>query len=404
MAGLMDDLRPPPFPGFTTEEFERRIDGARRLMAALGIDGMLVTAEANFRYLTGYILQSPVQQARPRYFVLPLAGDPCAIVPRTNVVGMRRTTWVSDIRSWVAPRPEDDGLSLVADALRACTGRFGAIGAELGAESRLGMPVADFLRLREMVAPLRFVDGECVFRRLRMVKSAAEIDRLRRIATIVSDGFEALPQSLCVGDTEWSACRKLQLDLVRRGAHRTPHIVGVSGREGYDNINTGPTDRVLGPGDILFIDTGSAYDNYSCDFDRHFAFGPPSEAVERAYEALYRATEAGLAAVRPGRRACDVWRTMVQALDADGSPGDSVGRMGHGIGLLTPEPPSINQSDETVLEVDMTLTIEPSMFFAPTDPDETVPKIMVHEENIVVTEDGCELISRRAPPEIPVVE
>ena len=399
----MDDLQPPPFPSFPPEEYERRIEDARQLMAAAGIGGMLVTSEANFRYLTGYILQSPVQQARPRFFVLPLDGEPCAIVPRTNVIGMRHTTWVSDIRSWVAPCPEDDGVSLVAEALRACAGRFSALATELGPESRLGMPVADFLRLREMVSPLQFVDGERLLVEVRMVKSAAEIDRLRRICAIVSDGFEALPQSLVMGDTEWSACRKLQWDLIRRGAHRTPHITGVSGKGGYDNINTGPTDRMLGPGDLLFIDTGSTYDNYSCDFDRHFSFGPPTDAVRRAYDALYRVTDAGLAAVRPGVRTCDVWRIMAEALDADGWPVGSVGRMGHGIGLLAPEPPSFSQADETVLQANMTLTIEPSLFFVPTGADDSVRRTMVHEENIVVTEDGCELLSRRAPPEIPVV-
>lgn len=400
----MNALECPPFPSFPPKEYEQRIERARALMADAGIDGLLITSEANFRYFTGYILQSPVQQARPRYFVLPRVGSPCAIVPRTNVLGMRRTTWVSDIRNWLAPCPEDDGVSLVTDALRACAEGSGVIGAELGPESRLGMPVADFLRLRDQISPFKFGDAQQLLSRLRMIKSAAEIERVRRICQIVSDGFEALPSGLEIGDSEWSACRKLQLDLVQRGAHQTPHITGVSGKDGYDSPNTGPTDRVLGKGDILFIDTGCTYDHYWCDFDRHFAFGPASETVKRVYEMLYRATDVGLAAARPGRRTCEIWLAMMEVLDEAGAPGGSVGRMGHGLGLLAPEPPSINSSDQTVLQPGMVLTIEPSLSYSVPGSNGPDAKIMVHEENIVITDDGCELLSRRAPPEIPVIE
>jgi Xaa-Pro dipeptidase len=390
---------PDDYPLFTLEEFSNRVEAARLVMQKLEIDALLVTSEANFRYMTGYILQSPVQIARPRYFVLPLEGAPCAVVPRTNVDGMRQTTWLDDIRSWVAPCPEDDGVSLVADALRAAPRRFGRLGAEIGAEARLGMPVLDYMRLIELLAPLRFVDGEAVFRRIRMVKSPAEIDRIRRIARIVSASFDTLPGLLHIGDTEWSACRRMQLDLVLRGAHRTPHLMGVSGQGGYTNINTGPTGRALESGSVLTIDAGCCFDNYWCDFNRNFGFGRVGREAIRAYEALHAATEAGLGAVRPGVRTRDLFAAMAGVLRDAGAPGSTVGRMGHGIGLLAPEPPSINAADDTVLEPGMVLTLEPSLSFTV----EGQARIMAHEENLAVTEDGCELLTTRAPRDMPVV-
>src|SRR5260370_24749219 len=113
------------YANFAPTEFERRGEAARRKMGEFDIDAILVTAEVNFRYITGYILQSPVQIVRPRYFVLPLVGEPCAIVPKTNVDGMGQTSWIRDIRSWIAPNPIDDGVSLVAAALRAASGPNG---------------------------------------------------------------------------------------------------------------------------------------------------------------------------------------------------------------------------------------------------------------------------------------
>ena len=393
--GWLQSFPPDEYPRFAVAEFEGRVEAARRRMRLLGIDAILVTSEANFRYMTGYILQSPVQIARPRYFVLPLDGEPCAIVPKTNIDGMRQTSWVRDLRSWVAPNPADDGLSLVSDALRAATGSHGCFGAELGQESRLGMPVLDLLRLQEMLAPAQFVDAEVVFRQVRMIKSEAEIERIRRICHIVSQAFAELPGLLSMGDTEWSACRRMQLDLVRRGAHRTPHITGVSGFNGYTNINTGPTARSLEKNSILTIDTGCCFDNYWCDFNRNFAFGTAVDSVHEAYRVLFNATEAALTIVKPGRTTSELYAEMYRALSNRGVAGGTVGRMGHGIGLLAPEPPSISESDHTVLKAGMVLTLEPSVSFtAPGRSGAPEERIMVHEENIVVTQDGCELLSQ----------
>ena len=76
-----------------------------------------------------------------------------------------------------------------------------------------------------------------------------------------------------------------------------------------------------------------------------------------------------------------------------------MGAWGHGIGLLAPEPPSINAEDDTVLELGMVLTLEPSLSFAA----DGQARIMAHEENLVVTQDGCELLTTRTPRDMPVV-
>ena len=129
--------------------------------------------------------------------------------------------------------------------------------------------------------------------------------------------------------------------------------------------------------------------------------GEATEAFRTAYARVYEATEAGLAAVRPGRTGADVWRAMAAVLDPGGRAETPVGRMGHGVGLDITEPPSLAAGDDTVLEVGMALTIEPSLVWPA--PGGRGRRLMVHEENIVVTADGCELLTRRAAAELPVV-
>ena len=73
-----------------------------------------------------------------------------------------------------------------------------------------------------------------------------------------------------------------------------------------------------------------------------------------------------------------------------------MGRMGHGLGMELTEWPSVMPGDDTLLEPGMVLTIEPGMSFAP-------GKEMVHEENILITEEGARILTRRAPAEMPII-
>jgi Xaa-Pro aminopeptidase len=327
--------------------------------------------------------------------VVPREGRPIAVIPEIGAAGMA-ATWVEDIRTWPAPQPEDDGVSLLAATLAEQATRFGRIGVPLGHETHLRMPAADYARLVDGLGNIEIADATEIVRLLRNVKSPAEIDKIRYVCGLASDAFEALPAAARIGETEREVCRKLQLDMLRRGADSTPYLIGASGPGGYDNIIMGPTDRVLGAGDVLIIDTGATFDGYFCDFDRNFAFGPPDEAARRAHEVAYNATEAGIDAARPGATHQDLWAAMWKVLEQGGALGETVGRLGHGLGMQLTEGPSNMPGDLTVLEPGMVITIEPGMVFAP-------GKLMVHEENITITEGPAELLSRRAAPEMPVI-
>ena len=144
------------------------------------------------------------------------------------------------------------------------------------------------------------------------------------------------------------------------------------------------------------FDTGSVFDGYFCDFDRNYAFGHATDAARRAYDVVYRATDAGLEAARPGNTTTDLFEAMSGVLEVGGSLGSDVGRLGHGLGMQLTEWPSNTAFDGTVLEAGMIITLEPGMSFAE-------GKVMVHEENLVIREAGPELLTRRAPPELPII-
>ena len=176
-----------------------------------------------------------------------------------------------------------------------------------------------------------------------------------------------------------------------------PYLVGATGPGGIDDIIRPPSERIIEGGDLLIFDTGSTFDGYFSDFDRNFAFEHTDASAKNAYRAVWDATEAGLEAIKPGVTTTEVFTAMNDVLKANGSLGNDVGRMGHGLGMQVTEWPSHTDTDHTVIEENMVLTLEPGLVWAP-------GKAMVHEENLVVRADGAELLSRRAAPELPIIK
>ena len=362
------------------------------------LDALLVTSETNVEYLSGFTTQFAWNTpSRPWYFVLPRTGRAVAIIPEIGLSNWQSTSWVEDVMTWPSPRPENEGLDLLKAAIGGLRKRYGAIGVELGPESRLGMPAADFLRLRRMIRPISMRDGSTLMRELRLVKSKAEVARIRHICAIAADTFDALPGFFQAGDTESELVRKFQADILLRGADKTPYTAIGSGRGGYTSIIAGPTSRRLRSGDVFLIDTGSKYGGYFCDFDRNYSVGKVSAEVARVHDLLYRATEAGIDAVRPGNTAADVFTAQARVLENAGMKLGNVGRFGHGLGKILTEPPSNKPGDLTPLVPGMVLTVEPNAMYGR-------GKILVHEENVVVTSDAPELLSRRAPREMVCID
>lgn len=384
-----------PPRGFDEAEFRGRTAAAQRHMQAIGVGAMFLTTEPELRYFTGFhtpFWQSPT---RPWFLVLPSSGAPIAVIPGIGESTMS-ATWLDDIRTWPAPRPDDDGVSLLIHVIESALADTPAVvGMPMGHETHLRMPIADWDQLRTKLPAVDWVDATDIIRDLRMVKSEAEIAKTSHICAIVSAAFGNLPSLLEVGMTEREAFKRFRIDILERGADGVPYLVGCTGVD-FDDVIKQPSDRLIEPGDLLMFDTGSMWDGYSSDFDRYFAFSHVDAEAANAHHVVWDATEAGLAMLRPGVTTSELWRTMADVMVAGGSLGNDVGRLGHGLGMQLTEWPSHTADDNTVIEENMVLTLEPGMTFAP-------GRMMLHEENVVVRADGPELLSVRAPRDLPVI-
>lgn len=384
-----------PTRGFPDQEFQTRTSAAQELMRAQNLDAILVMTEPEVRYFTGFLTPFWQSPTRPWFVVIPVSGKPIAVIPTIGAAVMERT-WLDDVHTWSSPTPEDEGISILLDVLRGVSSNTKVIGVPMGPETQIRMPLLDFEYVKSQMAEHRFEDATEIIRTLRMTKSETEIEKIRHVCGLMSTVFEDLPSFVSVGMSEVDIFREFKKAALDQGVDDVAYLVGGVGAGGLEDIISPPSPQKSQIGDVLMLDTGATFDGYFCDFDRNYAFGQASDDVKRAYQTVYQATEAGLAAARPGARCEDIFHAMQSVMDAGGALGNDVGRIGHGLGMQLTEWPSHRPGDKTVLKEGMVITLEPGMEFVP-------GKVMVHEENIVIRDGAPEMLSRRAAPELPII-
>ena len=385
-----------PKRGFEVSEYENRLDNIQKLMHESRMDAILLTTKADIEYYTGFKTQFFQSPTRPWYVLIPGNEKPKAIIPTIGESGMRRT-WLDDIQTWISPNPEDDGISLLLSTIKSLTKEHKCLGVPKSQESVLRMPLDDYENLVKSLDGIEIKDANKILRQVRLIKSTAEIEKIKHICQLTSQGFKDLNHLLKAGESEHENCKRFKQHLLSLGVDDTPYMVAGSGKDGYGSIIMGPGDKIIEEGDLFIVDTGSVFDSYFCDFDRNYAFGFVCDEAKKAYQVVFDATDAGFNAAQVGNTTSDVYHAMNNVMQQGGALGNSVGRLGHGLGLQLTEWPSNTATDNTILEPGVILTLEPGMEYLP-------GKEMVHEENIVITDNGPEWLTQRASEELPIIQ
>ena len=371
---------------FSTAEFKYRCDRAKELMAQANLKGLFITEGGNFTYFTGGTRDFSF--SRPTILLLPREGDPIVLIQHFPQENRKREIWLKDIRVYetMLGLPLDMTVQAMNDAGMGS----GRVGAELGYEQRFGISLNDFSRLKQLVPKVEFADAADVLWGVRMIKSEEEIKRHHRASQITAKAYEALWSNCYEGMSEIEVVDKfVRLQLTLGGSN--PWAFINSGPENYFLTGGGPSSRRIQKGNLVWIDGGCTYREYGSDFCASATVGPPSDEQKRLQDIVVRITKTLVEAVRPGIRACDLdtlnsqeWRRFgydYAKLNFGG------GRIGHGMGWgssLT-EPPHIAAYDKTVLRQGMVFTIEPGF--------STGDGCFQAEEDLVVTENGCEVLS-----------
>jgi Xaa-Pro aminopeptidase len=274
---------------------------------------------------------------------------------------------------------------MVADVFRELDLDHGRIGVELGIEQRMGLPFSDFSGLQAALPQVEWVDAADLLWQLRLIKSPAEIECMRRASASVMQAFTNVFPLLEPGVTQEQLMHKLNAAISEAGSE--PGFIVIScDRETNLAPASLPSQRVADTRQLILVDAGASYHGYWCDFCRGVSLGRPDDRTLRAWEAMYRVTMRGVHTARPGVSVDQIVRACAQQAEEEGFQLNlSGGRMGHSIGLMITELPSMRLGEETVLQPGMTLTLEPSIVLDST--------MFVVEQDFAITEEGADILS-----------
>ena len=380
-----------PARGFATAEFEKRLARAQSGLKANGADALLLTTPAEFYYFTGFLTRFWESPTRPWYLFIPAEGKPIAVIPAIGEPLMS-SCFVGDILTWPSPAPDGDGTPLLAEVIK--DRAFGTIATPDGAETHMRMPLSNFRGLEDLMAPAQIVSDQGLVAHMRATKSAAEIEKIEHACAIASRAFARVGEIATEGVPLSTVFRKFQMLCLEEGGDHVSFLAGGASQNGYGDIIASATDAPLAKGDVLMLDTGVVWDGYFCDFDRNFSVGQPNGLVRDAHARLIETTQTAFGKLKPGVKANAIFDVMWDVLDPPPFR-CAGGRLGHGLGLQLTEGFSFLPHDETPLGENTVLTLEPGLM--------TSDGMLVHEENVVITNDGARYLSTPAKAEIEVI-
>jgi len=365
------------------DDFAARLDAARAGLQASGAAALLLGVGADLRYLTGYAAHA---LERLTLLVLPGKGRPALVAPRLEAMNAAASpagqAGAVDVVAW---EETDDPYRLVADRL-----------AGVGAGARLLVDAA--LPARHLLALQRALPGcpvglaEEVLRELRIVKSPAEVELLRRAAHAADRVVADIAAGRLVGRTEADVSREVRERLVAEGHEAASFAIVGSGPSGASPHHEAG-ERVIRPGDPIVLDIGGTLGGYGSDITRMLwvtggdaKAGPTAEFLE-VFELVRRAQAAATAAVRPGVEPGDLDETARRVIRDGGFGEQFIHRLGHGIGLEAHEEPYLVAGSHEPLRAGSAFSVEPGVYLE--------GRFGVRLEDIVVcTDDGPDVLNQ----------
>jgi Xaa-Pro aminopeptidase len=382
--------------GLATDIAARRAELAR-VMGEQGIEALVVASEANATYLTGYETTFFGNKSKPFVVVFAPPHTPfvvCHVGEAPSValdaIGVQVDPYVGPDVLPVAGGVQIDYQLPAADAVNALLDRLGVatIGVEASWHFIPGLTPTAFDRLRDRFSG-QVLDASPALWHARRRKSEWEIAQMKVAADAAEECHRVFAEEARIGMTERDLNRLLRRAAYDAGAEK----IGYSGiMAGIDRAPLGgPTNRAWERGQMLFVDICLQLNGgYFADFNRVYASAPPSSEQQRGYAQVVAALDRAREVVRAGTRIDELAQAMI------GEVPTIYARVGHGLGLEMPEPPSLSPQDSTTLWAGEVICIEPNR---------EVPGVgwLVSEEEVVVRDGGFDLLSPPFPRELQVI-
>ena len=376
-------------------DFQRlRTERLARAQAAIKRNGLGAVVCFNFdniRYLTGTHIGEWARDKFIRYAVCAAEGTPFLFDPAAPAKRVS-SAWIAD-RVAAGHSTMQGGLPMTLGIQADFARQVRKALVDLGAEKRpVGIDVMELPMIRALEREgVEVVDGQQAMLDAREVKTADEIELLKVASAMVDAAFVDVVKAIRPGTRENDLVALVNDRLYRLGSERVECVNSVSGARGRPHCHTF-SDRLIQPGDMVFLDIMHAYNGYRTCYYRTFICGQPNQHQIEAYEKASKWLAASLDMIRPGvtpDQVAAVW-PKAEEFGYRNEEEAFLLQYGHGIGLSLWERPIISRrytGNERPLKEGMVFALETWCGSADGSGAARI------EEEVVVTRNGCEIIT-----------
>jgi Xaa-Pro dipeptidase len=341
---------------FETSEYRERAGQVSRAMQARGIDTLVVLSESHMCYLTGYegfsdyVPQAAILRAGDQDPILVLREMDIHCAYPTVYLDPSRVEWYPESHIGTSTRSP---WEVVGSRVLAIAGR-GRIGVEFGAKT---FSFQDYQKLMRALGDRPVADATPVLPSVKIRKSPAELEYMRKAAAIVDQAMQAGIERIATGVRECDVAATI-MEQLTAGTHEcgggpaTPVTMPVTPRAAAPHLKW--TDAPYAANSQTNFEMGARVHRYCCALSRTAFLGEPPPRLRYIHDAVQEGFLAALDAIRPGTTCGDVHRAFAKAFYPKGVRKES--RIGYSIGLDWSDLCfSLQADDTTVLDVDYTL-------------------------------------------------
>lgn len=390
---------------------------AHRLIKEAGLDLLIATSRDNVAYMSDYLCVSHgITPGVQVYGIVP--GDDSVplglVIPSLEVDAWAEQPGpIADVtvygtlyrnRQTAAALPDDDRRIYDAtvardthrdavEALVAALSNRGLADAAIGLDES-NLTVEGWNAIVAALPHARIAPAATLFRRIRMVKTEAEIERMARSAAITEQAMQYVFERAQAGRTERELANDFKARVAELGGTAAFWVLSAGRRTAHPHARQ--SEYAIRPGDLLKLDMGSTYEFYWSDVGRTKAIGEPGERESRLYEILCAGLRAATGRARPGVHASELFDAAVETIRELGIPDYQRHHCGHGIGISVYDLPLIQPrayhdiygigNDDAVLESGMVINLETPYYLLGEFG-------FIVEDTVVVRDDGPQLLT-----------
>jgi Xaa-Pro dipeptidase len=352
------------------------------------VDAFLLTHPPTIRHLSGYFFNfetgpSPFHLLPAALIALP-GSDACLIAADTETGQIATLPPPLEIKlyeSYVYERPLDFARQFQIRLHEMIT-QFGLSKACLGVELK-ALPVLVQQELSNAFPDIRLVDVSKEVEQLRLSKDPDELEMIQKAVHLCDVGQETLLKEARPGISELELFSCVRTAMEAEAGRRFPLMADFVSGPRTGEAGGGPTNRIIETGELILSDLTPCLDGYWGDTCQTMVVGKPSSIQQTMFQRVKEALHLGIQAIRPGVKASAIDQLMRDHLAGLGTYSH---HSGHGVGVVYHEEPRIVPYNDLELSPYMVVALEPGIYR-----DNQGVRL---EHVAVVTENGCELLSR----------